>query len=129
MAAEISISSSISATKGGTSIPTKGGSFTRDWAGKDYDSGKLVATTAATNAEGLAIPMLSTIGTPGMLWVKNLDATNFITVGPRSSATYVPFVKIPPGECYPFPLAVAAGAAYIQADTAACDYEYLVLEV
>jgi len=129
MAAEISISSSISATKGGTSIPTKGGSFTRDWAGKDYDSGKLVATTAGTDAQGLAIPMLTTIGTPGMLWVKNLDATNFITVGPRSGATYVPFVKIPPGEAYPFPLAVAAGAAFIQADTAACDYEYLVLEV
>jgi len=129
MAAEISISSSISATKGGTSIPTKGGSFTRDWAGKDYDSGKLVATTAGTDAQALAIPMLTTIGTPGMLWVKNCDVTNFITIGPRSGATYVPFVKILAGEAYAFPLSVASGAAFIQADTAACDYEYVILEV
>jgi len=129
MAAEISISSSISATKGPTNVPTKGGSFSRDWTGKDYDGGKLSATTASVDAQAVAIPMKASLGTPGVLWVKNCDVTNFITIGPRSGATYVPFVKILAGEAYAFPLSVASGAAFIQADTAACDYEYVILEV
>lgn len=129
MAADIKVVSSIQASKLGTVIPLKGGQFDRDWAGKDFDAGKQVINTSAVDAQGTLITLKSSIGNPGVSWFHNCDTVNFCTFGPRSAGTYVPFVgNVLPGEWWAFPLATAANACYGQADTAALDAEFLVIE-
>jgi hypothetical protein len=74
-------------------------------------------------AGGTAIPVSGLVA-PGWLYLKNLDATNFITI--LNAASGNALVKLKPGEVAMFRLAAAAPAAL--ADTAICDLEYLILD-
>lgn len=130
MAQEIQVTATVQATKQGTIVPAKGGTFSRDWTGKDWDGGKQQINPVGTDAQGTLITIKSSIGTPGVFWVHNCDTTNFCTFGPRSSGgTFTPFVgNVLATEWYVFPLASAYNACYGRADTAALDIEFVVLE-
>ena len=54
--------------------------------------------------------------------MKNIDATNFVEVGLTGSYT----IKLLAGESAVFR---ADGALYAKADTAACDVEYIIVEL
>lgn len=71
-----------------------------------------------------AIP-ITDIGTSGWAYFQNLDLTNFVRIGIDVGATFHAFGKLLPGEFAVIPL---AAAPYAQADTAACDVEYWVIE-
>lgn len=60
---------------------------------------------------------LSQVTAPGVCYVRNSDATNFVTLGTLVDSNYVPFLKLLPGEAWPFRAAGATIAA--KADTAA----------
>jgi hypothetical protein len=76
-----------------------------------------------TSAEDLE---LGDITSPGYMLIHNLDNTNFIEVGYDDSG-FKPTVKVPPGEWGVFALAQATPQG--RANTAACDAEYIVVEV
>ena len=61
------------------------------------------------------------LGTPGVYYIKNLDAVNYVSIG--LSGQYS--IKLKPGE---FCLFRAAAAIYALANGATCKVEYMVLE-
>ena len=75
--------------------------------------------TIPTSNTALVEP--AAVGTPGYYFIKNLDATNFVTIGLTSSYA----VKLLAGEIALFR---AAGAIYALADTASVNLEYWVIE-
>lgn len=69
---------------------------------------------------------LGTVTAPGWFMLKNLDATNYITVYAASAGTVVG--KMLPGESYgPVRLGSGMQAPYVQAAVAACQMEVLVV--
>lgn len=62
----------------------------------------------------------------GYCHMKNLDATNFVTYGPIAADVHLG--KLKPGESCLLRWNKAAAVPVIQADTAACDVEILVIE-
>lgn len=80
---------------------------------------------------------LSGLTTPGLCWITNLDATNFITVGiwDPENIKFYPFMKLLPGEFFAFRLSPNVGkeqgtgtgttgpatnTLHIRADTSSC---------
>lgn len=67
---------------------------------------------------------LGEISTCGVIWVKNLDNTNYVELFP-DAATSSALVKIKPGEAWAFRL--ASNTPYAQANTAQCSVEILLM--
>ena len=65
------------------------------------------------------------VGTVGWVFVKNLDASNFVTVG--SHATDNHLVKLLPGESSL--LKAGLGTVFANSDTSACMVEYILVEL
>lgn len=61
----------------------------------------------------------------GYCWLKNLDPTNFINIGPAAGDAYL--VKLKPLESAVFRLMTSI-TPVCKADTAACDAEVLIIE-
>ncbi len=115
MASEISVSVSLTFSKGGASI-SKSDSKLVDVTGDAFSHEvQSIPTSNTALVEGAAV------GTPGYVYIKNLDATNFVTVGITASYT----IKLLAGE---FALFRAASAIYALADTASCLVEYVIIE-
>ena len=62
-------------------------------------------------------------GTPGMVFVKNLDTSNYVTIGTHASEHSI---KLLPGE---FALFRSNGTLYGQANTSTVKIEYIVVEL
>ena len=60
-------------------------------------------------------------GTPGMVFVKNLDTSNYVTIGTHATSNHL--IKLLPGEFAFFPL-YSSQAITAEAQTAACVVEY-----
>ena len=115
MADEISMTLSLQFKKGGA-VLQRSESIRIDVAGDAFAheiQSIPVANTALVEA--------AAIGDPGIVFVKNLDATNFVTVGLTGSYT----AKLLPGEWAIFR---AAGAIFALADTDTCLVEYFIIE-
>lgn len=71
-----------------------------------YETKQITQSTQWVFRDVLSIPttaggtVISTTGITALGWcyVKNLDATNFVTIGPDSGGAIVSFVKLKPGE-------------------------------
>lgn len=85
---------------------------------------KLRATQTIGFAAAEAL-ILGEITSPIFLAMKNLDPTNFVTV--LTGTGGVVFAKLLPGVPLAVPLGSGAQAPYVQADTAACKIDYLVV--
>ena len=117
MSNEISISASISFSKGGASVQRAEGiqvTVTGDAFSHEVMS---ILTTAG----GTLLVEGGDVGTAGYILLKNLDATNYITVG--LSGQYS--IKLKAGEIALFR---AAAPIYALANTATCLVEYLIIE-
>lgn len=68
---------------------------------------------------------LGEITSPVLLAVKNLDTTNYVTV--LTGVAGVVFAKLTAGAAMVVPLGAGAQAPYVQANTAACKIDYLVI--
>jgi hypothetical protein len=70
--------------------------FFLDVAGaKGPTPGAITATTSGTNVD------LSGLTSPGLCWISNLDATNYVEVGIHDGALFHPLLEIPPGAGFP----------------------------
>lgn len=61
----------------------------------------------------------------GYCWLKNLDPTNFVLIGPAAGDAYL--IKLKPVESAVFRLNLSI-TPVVKADTAACDVEVLIVE-
>lgn len=115
MTNEITISASLTFSKGGASVSRADGkqvTVTGDALSHEVQA---IPTSNTALAEGAAL------GTPGYVFIKNLDSANFVTVGITGSYT----IKLLAGE---FALFRAAAAIFALADTATCNVEYVIIE-
>jgi len=65
------------------------------------------------------------VATPGFFYAKNLDDENFVEIGIDDSGSFVPFVKLLPGETAQ--LFLSAITLYAQADTGAVLLDYAIM--
>jgi len=72
-----------------------------------------------------ALPM-GDVSTAGWARFENLDATNYVQVGVDSSGTFIPFLKLKPGEFHICRL--ATNAPYAKANTAAVKLDYEIYD-
>ena len=115
MANELSITAKLNFSKGGAKV-TKAESVSIDVTGDAFSHEiQSIPTSNTALVEGAAV------GTPGYYWIKNLDSTNYVTIGLTGSYA----IKLLAGEVALFR---AAGAIFALADTAACLVEYVVIE-
>ena len=89
-------------------------------AGNDYVSGSQTIGNSAD--EALA---KGEIGTIGFFMLKNLDGTNFITIGISDGGTKI--IKVLAGHSVG-PIYVDTGNLWVQADTASVIVQYLLIE-
>lgn len=66
------------------------------------------------------------ISTAGWAFFRNVDATNYVEIGLEVSSTFYAFMKLEPGEAAV--LRLGGTGIYAQADTAAADLQYVLLE-
>lgn len=115
MADELSLVVSVAFNKGGVSTQ-RSDSISVDVTGDAFTHQVQAMPTSNTALlEGAAI------GTPGYIFIKNLDSANFVTVGLTGSYA----IKIPAGE---FALFRAAAAIFVLADTGTVNVEYWMIE-
>lgn len=96
-----------------------GQTITQTTAGQD--SGIQVV---GTSEESVAATDVSTLG---WAFFQNLDATNYIEIGPDSGGTMVGFIRLEPGEACALRLKPGI-TVKAQANTAAVKLKYLILE-
>lgn len=87
----------------------------------DYDAG---VVSVPTTAGGTNIPLGLTA--PREAVFRNLDATNFVTVGVVQGGTYRPFLHLGPGQWSAATLGMGPTELFARADTAAVDLQYEV---
>lgn len=90
----------------------------------DVSGTEYVRLTQSIGTSAEAIDLGQDIGTAGYMFVKNRDATNYVTIRMGSSGADV--IKLKAGEVALFRL--AASTPYAIADTAACVIEYIIVE-
>ena len=120
MANEINVSASIRARKSGAQV-SRGESIRVTMTGDSMHHG---VTSIATGGTALEHAEAAAEGTVGYVWVKNLDSTNFVTLGTHSSSNHT--VKLLAGEIAIFR---AAGDLFGVADTSACIVEWVSIEL
>ena len=118
MSDELALTARLSFNKGGASV-TRAVNITVDITGDAYTNGVQSITTDADQVLALG----AALGTPGYVIVKNLDDTNFVTLGIEKTSWAI---KIKAGEVSMWR---HNGATIpIIADTDACLVEYIIIE-
>lgn len=121
MANEITLNGTLSISKSGFS----GGGSTNLTITQAGNNNIAAVQTIPTSSTTIAI---SGITTPGYLYVKNMDATNFISVGTISPCVAnTAQVTLKAGECALIPTRIAAW--YALADTASVDLLVVFFEL
>lgn len=119
MADEITITTSLTFAKGTVSESLSDTSLTVDVSGTKYVKG--VQNVGFASEEALD---MGDITAPGYAYFRNLDATNFVEIRPGTGV--VDLIKLLPGDVAL--LRLVATAPFVQADTAAVNLEYLIIE-
>jgi len=115
MSNEISMSVSLTFNKGGASV-------SRVVSGQvDVTGDALTHEVQEIGTSEEALAEGADLGTPGLVYIKNLDATNYVEVGITGQYS----IKLKAGE---FAIYRAAAAQYAKANTAACKVEYIIIE-
>ncbi len=118
MANEITIEALLRCAKNGAVKGLSFGPATFTMSGNAIQEG---IQTIGTAEEAL---ILGDVSSPGWLFLRNRDPTNFVTMRPIATGT--PFLRLPP-NAPAGPFFLLAAAPTLQADTAPCLVEYLLL--
>ena len=116
MANELTVSCSVRFSKSGREHDKAYGGLQIDVTGTNVICN---TQTVGTSEEALVV---GDVGTAGYMIIKNLDATNYVTL--RASTGAADTVKLKAGEVAMYRL--AANAPFAIANTAPCDVEYLL---
>lgn len=79
--------------------------------------------TIGTTEEAIVV---TDVSTPGYAFFRNLDSTNFVTIGTYVTATYYPCLKLKAGE-YAIARLDGTKTFYAKADTANVKLQYAIL--
>ena len=120
MANELTIRANLSFEKGGSLAELLLGPIDRDVAGTNFVRNRQIVGFAAEEAL-----LLGDVAAGGYLIAINRDATNYVEIRPGSGVADL--VKLLPGDFCMFRLASGA-TPYVQANTAAVELEYLVVD-
>ena len=120
MANEATVSAYLSFVKGTVDTKMSRQAIQFTVAGTNYIQESM---TVPTTAGGTAIP-LGSVGTPGFYFIKNNDATNFVTI--LSGVGGTALLKLKAGEFTVGRFSVATPAAL--ANTLSVQIEYLIVE-
>lgn len=116
MANEATVRASLSVKKGNIDYASRPGSFQADVSGTNGPTpGAMAVATAGTDVD------LTELTTPGLVRLKNLDATNFFEYGIWDGATFHELGEVQPGEEYVLRLSrnFTSTSLRLKADTAA----------
>ena len=122
MANEIKASVRLSVTKGNLKLAYGGTTLAEDMAGSK--GGNPGTVNIGTSAELIS---LGDITSAGYCYIRNLDATNYVEIGPTSGGALVPMLRLKAGQEALMPLTPSV-ALRGQANTAACDVLIAVIE-
>ena len=117
MANELSLSVSLAFSKGGASVARSEGiqvTVTGDAFSHEVQE---IGTVEEALAQG------SELGTPGYIFIKNLDSTNYVEIG---STTGVYDIKLKAGEVCLY--RHNSATVYAKSNTATCNVEYVLIE-
>tara|TARA_R100000808_G_C2137715_1_gene145802 strand:+ start:1500 stop:1862 length:363 start_codon:yes stop_codon:yes gene_type:complete len=81
------------------------------------------AVIEITASGGEVLVEAAELGTAGLIFIKNLDSTNYVTFGTHATSNHT--IKLLAGESCLFR---AAGAIYGLSNTSACNVEYIIIE-
>lgn len=91
MADEIKLTANLKVENTGAKLERRSGTLSLDQTGdKATYTIQTIANTATALEQG-------SVGTPGLCWLKNLDATEYVEIG-YTSGSFLPLVKLKPGE-------------------------------
>jgi hypothetical protein len=122
MANEITLTAALSLVKSGQTIQGAVNGLSIAQSGTN-NIGNVQAI--GTTSEALSV---GDVTTPGYLYVKNLDATNFVVLDLNNPAVAsTAFCTLLPGEACVIP--TRRSAIYAKADTASCDVFAILLEL
>lgn len=82
-----------------------------------------VVKSVSTSDTNMTALLVNTATIEGLLYMKNLDATNYVKIGPTSAGAIVPMVRLRPGKVALIPLEPGL-TLRAQANTAACLVEF-----
>jgi len=117
MANELSVSARISFSKSNARV-SRSDTELIDVTGSEFTHQvQVIGTTEEQIEQG------ADVGTPGYLWIKNLDATNYVEIG---STTGVYDIKLKAGEIALY--RHNSATIYAKANTASCRVEYILVE-
>jgi len=114
MANELRLRTSLTYTKGSVTL-SQNPDIQIDVSGVPRQA---AVVSVGTSEEAVA---MGDVVTPGVILVKNLDATNFVQLG---ATTGVYTIRVKAGEVFPFRL--DGTTLFAIADTAACDCEFII---
>ena len=121
MANEITVRSSLQVKNGNLDYRPNSVQFQAD------QTGAIGPTPGALTVSTAGSPItLSEITTPGMTKIRNIDPTNYVTVGIFDGSTFHEFMELLPGEEYVFRFSRSMTGLSIAANTADAE---IVLEV
>jgi hypothetical protein len=121
MANEIQVTAIMTFAKGTVTAHTfsAASGLSRDVAGSKY-----IRNVQAVGTDEEALNLGDVASTGALCLMKNLDATNFISV--KAATGVAATVKLLPGDVAM--LRFAGAAPFVQADTAPCNLEYYLVE-
>lgn len=122
MAKEITITAKLSVTNGSLKISRGETSRQVDQAAAGYAARAQVIGNSAHEALDIG----SDVSAAGCYYLRNLDATNYVTIGVDVSGTYCPLLKLLPGEEHVGRFAI--NAPYAKANAASVKLDFCVLE-
>lgn len=120
MASEIKTQIQLTCNKGGAAVNV-GGSVIQDMAGAQMVQNTQIVTTSIA-----ALSMGAITGVPAWVYLKNLDATNYIELS-TDNAMANKFMKILPGGSVLFP--PSSATIYVRAHTASCNVVLAAMEL
>lgn len=123
MANEITITTGLVATSG--SFLVQHSTLTKQ-ATLTTATRSLNTQSIATTSTGTALAIAAGVAAAGgWAWFRNIDATNYVTIGVQVSGTYYPLVRLNAGEAAVFRLGVIT--PYAVANTAAVILEHDIM--
>lgn len=124
MANEITANVGLLATKGNLKVRETNESIQVSMSGSHHSANE---QDIPTTAGGTALVIAAGVATLGYAKFKNLDSTNYVTIGIVVSATYYPVVKLKATEIALLRL-VPGVTYYALANTATVTLEHVVIE-
>jgi len=120
---EIRIGSSLYCSNGEFKLPQHGGTYQDDQTGEGGGvPGNVVATTGGVDVSFVGLT------TPGWVWMKNLDGTNYVQWGPKSGSNFYPIGRMKAGKPAG-PFYIEPGTTlHLKANSASCLVQIVSLE-